>query len=203
VTKRGAVPLTLRAEVARKALHMGWAVIPAMYAKGVPRNAIVGILIVATTGALVVELARRHSGAVRAVFHRAMGNLLREHEHNRMSGATWLLISFLIAVVLFDAPIAIGAMWAVAVGDASAALVGRSLGRIRIRHSRKTIEGSIACVTVTALGCFLVAGLSPVVSMIAGLIAAAAEWPIGPLDDNIRIGMMVGTGILLCHMAFS
>lgn len=203
MTTRGALPLTLRAEVARKALHMGWAVIPVMYAKGIPRNVIVGILIVATAVALVVELARRHSGVVRAVFQRVMGSLLRAHEHNRMSGATWLLISFLMVAVLFDAPIAISAMWAVAIGDASAALVGRSLGRIRIRHSRKTIEGSIACAVMTALGSFLVAGLSPVVSMIGGLVAAAAEWPIRPLDDNIRIGMMVGTGILLCHMAFS
>jgi dolichol kinase len=105
--------------------------------------------------------------------------------------------------VLFDAPIAIGAMWAVAVGDASAALVGRLLGRHRIGRSAKTIEGSIACMVMTALGALLIAGLSPMLSMAAGLIAATAEWPSWPLDDNIRIGVTVGVGILLCHMAFS
>jgi dolichol kinase len=137
------------------------------------------------------------------MFQHVTGSLLREHEHYRMSGATWLLISFLTVVALFDAPIAISAMWAVAVGDASAALIGRMVGRIRIRNSMKTIEGSVACVVMTALGSFLVGGLSVMLSMVAGLFAAAAEWPTWSLDDNIRIGMTVGAGILLCHMAFS
>jgi dolichol kinase len=197
------VPLSLRGELTRKALHLGWALVPALYASGVSRDRIVLLLVVATATALGVELARRQSGVVRSQFQRLTGELLRAHEHQRISGATWLLVSFLSVVILFEAPIAISGMWAVAVGDASAALVGRTFGRLRIGQSRKTIEGSVACVLMTAAGALLVAGLSPMVSLVAGLIAAAAEWPSWPLDDNIRVGVIVSAGILLCHMAFS
>ena len=94
-------------------------------------------------------------------------------------------------------------MWAVAVGDAMAAIVGRTLGRHRVGRSTKTIEGSIACAIITAAGAFVVAQLAPMPSIVAGIAAALGEWPTGPLDDNLRIGLAVGGGILLCRMAFS
>jgi len=152
---------------------------------------------------MVVEIARTRSERVRIIFDRATGLLLRQHEHREWSGATWLLLSFLLVALLFPAPIAIAAMWAVAVGDASAAIVGRAIGRYRIGHSRKSVEGSIACAAVTIVGAMLLAKLSLITSIVAGIVAAGAEWPARPLDDNMRIGIAVGAGILLSRMVFS
>jgi dolichol kinase len=199
----GALPLPLRGELARKVLHMTWVLVPVAYALGLSRVVILSFLIGAVTLAIAVELARTLSARIRLQFQTRAGGLLRAHEHDRWSGATWLLISFLLLVFLFEAPIAITGMWAVAVGDAAAAVLGRTVGRTRFGHSRKTLEGSIACAVTTAGGAFFVAGLTPGLSVISGLIAAGAEWPAVPGDDNIRIGLAVGTGILLCHMAFS
>ena len=196
-------PLTVRRELARKALHLLWALVPLAYAFGAPRKLVLGGLVVACTCAVIVEIARTHSDRVRLVFDRATGLLLREHERHRWSGATWLLLSFLLVVTLFDAPVAIAAMWAVAVGDASAAIVGRTIGRHRPGNSRKSIEGSIACAIASGAGAWLLAQLSPATSIIAGISAASAEWPARPLDDNMRIGLGVGVGILLSRMAFS
>jgi dolichol kinase len=202
VTDAGA-PLTVRRELARKALHLSWALVPIAYAMGAPRRLVIGTLLGACACAIIVELARSRSERVRLVFDRATGLLLRAHEHHRWSGATWLLLSFLLAVLLFEAPIAIAAMWAVAAGDASAAIVGRAIGRYRIGRSRKSVEGSIACAITSAAGASLLAQLSPASSIVAGISAAAAEWPARPLDDNMRIGMAVGIGILLSRMVFS
>ena len=199
----GVAPLTVRRELARKTLHLLWAAVPVAYALGAPRTYVLAGLIAASVSAVIIETARARFEKVRAMFHRATSVLLREHEHHRWSGATWLLLSFLLVVLLFDAPIAIAAMWAVAVGDASAALVGRTIGRYRIGRSLKSIEGSVACALVTAAGAFLLAHLTPVISIIAGIIAAAAEWPARPFDDNVRIGFAVGVGILLSRMVFS
>jgi dolichol kinase len=182
---------------------MLWAAVPVGYASGLPRALILPVLLGTTALAIVVELARTHSAPIRGSFHRITGILLRAHEHDRWSGATWLLISFTVVVFLFDRPIAITAMWAVAIGDAAAAVIGRTLGRTQLGASRKTLEGSIACAIATAAGASLVAGLTAGMSALAGLIAAVAEWPARPGDDNIRIGIAVGTGILLSHMAFS
>ena len=202
MTTAGA-PLTVRRELARKALHMFWALVPVAYAMGAPRRLVLGALLVACACALAVEIGRARSERIRLVFDRATGLLLREHERHRWSGATWLLLSFLLVTLLFDAPIAIAAMWAVAVGDASAAIVGRAVGRYRIGQSRKSIEGSIACAIASAIGASLVAHLSLASSIAAGISASVAEWPARPIDDNMRIGIAVGVGILLSRMVFS
>jgi len=196
-------PLALRWELARKALHLLWAIVPVTYRFGATRSVLVTGLAIAAVIALGVEIGRSRSMAFDAVFQRSTGALLRHHERSRWSGATWLLLSFLVCVLLFDRPTAIGAMWAVAAGDAAAAIVGRTLGRHHLGSSAKTIEGSIACAIVTAVGAFTIAQLPLIPSIGAGLAAALAEWPAGPLDDNMRIGLAVGGGILLCRMAFS
>ena len=196
-------PLTVGRELARKALHMTWAVVPVAYAMGTPRRFVLAGLIAACAMAIVIEIARTRSERVRLVFDRATGLLLREHERHRWSGATWLLLSFLLVTLLFESPVAVAAMWAVAVGDASAAIIGRTVGRYRIGRSRKSIEGSVACALASAAGAFLLAQLSPASSIIAGISAAVAEWPARPFDDNMRIGIAVGIGILLSRMAFS
>ena len=73
-------PLTVRRELARKALHMFWALVPVAYAMGTPRRLVLGALFVASACALVIELARSQSERVRLVFDRATGLLLRDHD---------------------------------------------------------------------------------------------------------------------------
>lgn len=202
MTSAGA-PLALRWELTRKALHVAWAVVPVAYALGLSRVAVLSGLMLASAIAVSIEIARARSTGFAGRFHRHTGVLLRDHEHHRWSGATWLLLSFLLSVLVFDRSVAIAAMWAVAVGDATAAVIGRTIGRHRIGASAKTVEGSIACALISAAGAMMIARLDLSSSIVAGIAAALAEWPTGPLDDNVRIGLAVGGGILLCRMAFS
>lgn len=198
------VPLTLRRELARKALHLTSAVVPLAYAAGlVPRGPLAALLLALLGVALAVELGRARSERVRAHFARATGALLRPHEHRRWAGATWLLAAFALALLLFPPAVAVAAMWAVSVGDASAAIVGRVVGRHRIAGLTKTVEGSVACAVATFAGASLVARLGLGASVVAALAAAAAEAPTRPLDDNVRVALAVGGGILLWRMAFS
>ena len=179
--------LSLRHELARKALHLTSATVPLAYAAGMPRAPLLALLVVLLVTALLVELTRRRVHLVRRAFHRATQPLLRAHEHERVAGATWLLLAFVLVVWLCPRATAIAATWAVAVGDAAAAVVGRWLGRHRAGAHGKSLEGSLACVVATALGALLVARLGPFASLAAGVAAAAAEWPARPLDDNLRV----------------
>lgn len=152
--------------------------------------------------ALIVEIARSRSPAVRTHFVRRTGVLLRAHEHDRIAGATWLLLAFLAALLLLPRDVAIAATWAAAVGDASAGIVGRALGRIRI-GAAKTLEGSVACFLASLAGAFFVAQL-PIGASIAGALGAtAAEHPAIGMDDNVRIVAGASAGILLWRLAFS
>jgi dolichol kinase len=195
--------LALRHELARKAIHLQSVAVPAAYALGVPRLPLLILLVFLLATAIVVEVARYRSARVRAGFSRIFSPLLREHEHGAVSGATWLLLSFFIVLLLLPRQAAIAAMWAVSLGDASAALAGRWIGRHRLTKSRKTIEGSTACAAISFVGAWLVAGLPIGVSIGVGILAAAAEWPGRPLDDNLRIAAVVGGGILLWQLLFT
>jgi dolichol kinase len=194
---------TFRHELARKAIHLLSAVFPLIYAAGVPRRFLLYLLAAASVVAIAVEIGRARHARTRELFHQATGALLRPHEHTQLSGATWLVLAFLGSVALYPPPVAIAAMWAVGVGDAAAALVGHPLGRHRIGRSGKTLEGAIACLVATFPGALLIARLSVPESIVAAAAAAVAEAPHRPFDDNVRIAIAVGGGILLWRMVFS
>ena len=80
--------------------------------------------------------------------------------------------------------------------QASAPMVG-------IAPAAKTWVGTVACAVATALGALLVARAGVGESVLAGVLAAAAERPVWRFDDNLRIVLAVGAGILLCRLAFS
>jgi hypothetical protein len=56
---------------------------------------------------------------------------------------------------------------------------------------------------VTLAGALLLARLSPAESVVAAVLATAAERPRGWVDDNVRIAAAVALGILLWHKMFS
>jgi phytol kinase len=194
----------LRHELARKAVHVSSAAVPAAYAAGYPRAWLLGALAALVVVAIAVEVTRLRHAATARLFTRLTGPMLRAHEHARWSGATWLLASFALAALLFPPAIAVAAMLAVSLGDASAAIVGRWAGVLRARRGASTVGktwvGSAACATVTALAALLVAGLTPGASAAAGLAAAAAERPDWPVDDNVRVALAAGIAAVLWGM---
>jgi dolichol kinase len=104
-------------------------------------------------------------------------------------------------------------MLAVALGDASAAIVGRWVGmRAAARAAartpgssvvpsgRKTWAGTLACAVATALGALLVARLGPGAALACAVAAALAERPRAPLDDNVRVALAAGGGAQLAAL---
>lgn len=192
-----------RQEVARKGLHVLSAAAPLAYAAGLPRPLLEWSLAGLLAVAIVVELGRARSARLRTTFHRATSPVLRSHERTRWSGATWLLVAFFLSAVLLDRNAAIAAMWAVSVGDAAAAVVGRLGGRHWVPGTGKSVEGSAACLLATFAGALLVARLGAATAVVAALCATIAELLPVPMDDNIRVAAAVGGGILLWRLSFS
>jgi dolichol kinase len=168
---------------------------------GLGRPIVVWMLAFVLTVAVVVELARIRNARARAVFDARVGILLREHEWRGLSGATWLALAMLLAVVWFPRDVAIAAMCAVALGDAAAAIVGRTFSRHA--GARKSFSGSAACFAVSAATAYAIAHFTWPEALVAGGLAALAERPRWPLDDNLRVAIAVGCGILLWRMGFS
>jgi dolichol kinase len=196
------VGLSLRQELTRKGLHLLSAVVPMAYAAGLTKSLVIGGLGVALATAAAVELGRVRSARARTVFDASVGVLLRTHEWRRLSGATWLIIALLVAAACFPRDVAIAAMCAVSLGDAAAAVVGRTLTRSG-PVQRKSFAGSTACFAASAIAARTLAAFAWREALVVGVLAAAAERPRRPLDDNLRISIAVGCGILLWRMGFS
>jgi dolichol kinase len=194
---------SLRHELARKAIHLTAAVFPLGYAAGMARGVLIAVLVVLAAVALIVEVARARHERTRQAFTRATGPLLRPHEGSRISGATWLVLALLVAVVVFPRDVAIAVMWAATVGDALAALFGRAFGQLRLGSAGKTLEGSAACFAATLTGSLAIAHLSLAESIVSAITSSAAEFPSRPWDDNVRVVVFAGSAILLWRIAFS
>lgn len=199
-TEPGGVGLTLRRELTRKGFHLLSTAVPLGYAAGLSRSLVMWALVAALVVAGAVEAARVRSTRARTLFDAGVGSLLREHERRGLSGATWLVIALLVAAVFFPRDVAISAMCAVSLGDAAAAIVGRALAGSEVH---KTFIGSAACLGASAIAARAIAHIVWHEALIVGVLASIAERPRRPMNDNLRIVIVVGCGILLWRMGFS
>jgi dolichol kinase len=194
--------LSFRRELTRKGLHILSTAVPIAYAAGLARSVVVWALASALAVAAAVEVIRVRSARARSLFDTGVGSLLREHERHGLSGATWLIIALLVGAAFFPRGIAIAAMCAVSLGDAAAAIVGRTLAHPDSTQ-RKSFAGSAACLAASAIGARVIADFAWPEALIVGILASLAERLRRPLDDNVRITIAVGCGILLWRMGFS
>lgn len=185
--------MSLASELKRKSIHLASLVIPIAYYL-TPDSWIRGwerVLLAAVILSLAIEVFRLHHPRTRNVFRHFFGELLRNHEEVSLLGSTYLLIACLLTIHLFPKPVAVLALSFLILGDTVAAIVGKSIGRIRLLGG-KTLEGSLACFAV----CFGLTLLLPDVPLPVGLVGALVATvfellPI-PLDDNFRIPLSAG-----------
>lgn len=178
-------------EVARKAIHLGFIVLPLVLLYPVlpwPRGKgqLRMLFLALTVLAIGLDLLRIHESRVRRFFREFFSGLIREHEQWSLLGSTYLLLAALLAIEIFPLPIAAAALGFTVLGDASAAMVGKAWGRHRL--FRKTLEGFAGCLAVCLLwAAFLAtAGHLPWTVVIAGaLVASLVELLPIPLDDNL------------------
>jgi dolichol kinase len=147
-------------EINRKALHaLSGSIIPALilylplYAphfSGLPAwltPSLYPAALMAIGAALLtfVELMRFRIDAVQRFFFCLSGAALRPEESRKMTGATYIFYAALACSILFVKYPGISFMVLCAFiwGDAVAALIGQSIGKIKI--GAKTLEGSLGC----------------------------------------------------------
>ena len=202
------LPLSLRRELGRKTIHLvalilplGMVVLPHGWA-----------LLVLTIGALLGvagDVLRSQSAAFARLIKCVFSPLMRRAEQPPMgsgivlNGATWVLLSAVLLLVVFPARMGALALTLFMVADAAAALVGRRYGRTSWRISTRTLEGSAAFVVV---GLCLVA-VMPTLSFAAGagvvVVGALTEALPRPFNDNLRVPFaMAATLLVVEHLWF-
>ncbi|HEX5870340.1 MAG TPA: hypothetical protein VFY65_07995 [Longimicrobium sp.] len=190
----------MKRELARKAIHVSSTAVPLLVWL-LPRPVAIALLVPVAVLALAIDLARHRIRPFRYHFLRHTRTMLRHHERHGLAGATWMALAYAAATVLFPKPVAIAAMLFNGLGDAAAALVGKRWGRRRTAWG-KSWEGFAAGLAVdlaVGTGMWMIApGVVPLGAAVFGaVVAATVEFAPLPLDDNVRVTLAGGAGIML------
>lgn len=181
----------LKGEFIRKSLHMTIALVPAIatVAGVFSTLALLAAGVLAYTAAEYVRL-QGHS----VVFISSV-TILASRERDRghfVAGPVTLGIGTMLALLLYPAPAAFLAIYALAFGDGLAALIGRAFGTIQILPGT-SLEGSLACFVAVYAAAYVVTGRlteSIVLALAATMLEAL------PTNDMDNIILPVGVGLL-------
>lgn len=188
-------------EILRKLIHISSLAIPIVYCF-VTREVGLMILVPMTLVSILLDILMHRSIAVQKVLLPIFGKLMRPHELRKdrifLNGASYVLMSAVLCVLVFPKVIAITAFSILIVSDTAAALIGRKIGKNPFLD--KSREGTFAFI-ISAIGVVMVVGLlnnasssfytAGTIGSIVGAIVEAGSIRL-KMDDNFSIPMAVG-----------
>lgn len=185
-------------EIVRKLIHLCSLSIPGVY-YFISKELALSIIIPITAAFLIVDLARYYHRPTREWFYRTFGWLLRKYESDevrkRLTGATHILISGIICILIFPKIIIVNAFAILILSDITAALVGRRFGKTRFLQ--KSFEGAVGFFVAGLVVVLLapkVEGLPMeyVIGVVGVALGAVVESASVRLDDNISVPLSIG-----------
>jgi dolichol kinase len=187
-----------KSEFIRKSIHLCSLSIPTIYFF-ISKQLALEILVPMFLAFLIIDLARFYLKPVQDWFYRWFRWLLRKHEidHStkRLTGATNILFSAIVCVLIFPKIITVNAFAILIISDITSALFGRRFGRRRF--FQKSLEGAIAFFVSATAVVFLapkVQGLilEYVIGIAAAAVGAVVEAASTTIDDNISVPLSIG-----------
>ncbi|MFQ6002117.1 MAG: diacylglycerol/polyprenol kinase family protein [Candidatus Zixiibacteriota bacterium] len=176
-------------EFKRKAIHLVALVIPMGYFF-LPKPLSLFILTPFALGSIVIDMIRLKRLPLHGFLNRVIGPMLREHENADFTGSSYILTASVLSILLFDKIAAVAAISFIILGDIAAALIGRRYGKIRIRS--KSLEGSLACLTMCLLVAVIVPGFPLWIGVVGAFAATLVEGITLPIDDNFSVPLISG-----------
>ena len=187
-----------KSEFIRKSIHLCSLSIPTVY-YFIPQSLTLQLLVPIFLAFFIVDLARYYFEPVRPWFYRWFGWLLRKHEADhvtkRLTGATNILLSAIICVLLFPKIITVNAFAIIIISDITSALYGRRYGKRRFLQ--KSLEGTLAFFVSAALVVFIAPKIEGLplefaIGLIAAAVGAVEEAASIKIDDNISVPLSIG-----------
>lgn len=194
-------PISYNAELVRKAIHLLALVIPAsvLWFGKWPALTIWAPFAVF---ALIADVSRVRFHGVNKFVRLIFGWIMRDEEKPAVgsgpviNGATWVLISASLTILLFPEPIAVAAFSMFMIADAAAAIFGRRFGKHKWGSHGRTVEGTLAFVVMALAVGLGLGAILPMLSWVQVVVstpfAAAAEAVPEPLNDNLRVPLITG-----------
>jgi dolichol kinase len=176
-------------EFKRKLIHLFALAIPTGYYL-LPKRIALLILIPITIGSIIVDIIRLRNLPLAKFFNWLLGPILREHESWDLTGSSYILSASVLSILFFEKKIAIAAISYIILGDCASAIIGRIYGQTKIE--KKSLEGSLAFLSICLLVALLLPGLPFWVGAIGALVATGVEAFSIPLNDNLSVPLVSG-----------
>ncbi len=208
MTESARLDQTYTAEVLRKGIHLASLSIPVVY-YFVSRETALTILVPLTLAFALTDIARLRLPPVAVLYERVFGFLLRRHERSdrggQLTGATYVLLSAILCILVFPKVIVITAFAILIVSDSAAALVGRKFGTRPFL--KKTAQGTLAFF-LTAIAVVLLAPKivylpsEYIIGIAAALVGTLVEASGIGVDDNLTIPVSIGAVMWALYALF-
>jgi len=198
-----------KSEVLRKTFHLVSLSIPTIY-YFITKELALSILIPLTIFSLLLDYGRYYNKPLADLIYKIFGFMMRKHEvdskKKNLNGATYVLISAVIVVLIFPKIFVVTAFAVLIIGDMSAALIGRKYGKTKFLL--KSLEGTLAffffsCLVVLLspkiegnLSEYLIGFAAVAVGAIAENISS--EWT----DDNLTIPITICITMWILYALF-
>lgn len=191
--------ISYKDELIRKLIHLCSLSIPIIY-YFISRYDALLILGILSFLALLIDLGRYHFPKFGELFYKIFGFMLRHHEKDEkkknLNGATYVLLSAFLGVLIFPKIIFINAFAILIISDTSAALIGRRYGTISFL--RKSFQGTLAFF-ISAIVVIIFAPklennlIEYSIGVLAAFVGAIVENISNDVvDDNLSIPMTIG-----------
>ncbi|WP_027369850.1 diacylglycerol/polyprenol kinase family protein [Desulfovermiculus halophilus] len=175
-------------EIKRKALHLVAAAVPVLLMY-LPAHTAAPALTGFALCNLLLDLCRPRYPLLGRVYGFFFADILREHEHKGLTGATYYFLSLTLSYLVFGLALSLPVQYIVLAytgfmaGDAAAALIGAKLGRIRIRGG-KSLEGSLAFLAACLLSTAWIMPDRWILLILSAAGLTLAELFLTRVDDN-------------------
>lgn len=185
-------------ELKRKLIHISSSWIGFAYIF-LEKETMIILLSAIFAGSLIADILRYYSKWFNDLYMKIVGPVLRSHEVKlkgvTFTGATYLMFAALLSVIIFPKEIAISAIFLMTIGDAAAAVVGKSFGKVKI--FTKTLEGGLAFFMAGVAIVFFAPKLSNnvdelYIGVAAVFLTSIVEVLPLKLDDNITVPISFG-----------
>ncbi|UCC78570.1 MAG: hypothetical protein JSW64_09830 [Candidatus Zixiibacteriota bacterium] len=181
--------IAMLGEVFRKLTHLGAISIPVVYFFF--GDVILYFLAGGLVFSIAVDLIRFYGGEKsRKFITRYLGIMIRPRETKDFTGATYILASSIIVILIFDKPIAVLSIAFIVVGDTAGAIIGRIWGKVK--YVSKSLEGSIGFFIACTIVALIVPGIPFWVKIAGAFIATVTEAVTVKIDDNLTVPLISG-----------
>jgi dolichol kinase len=176
----------------------------------ITRELALTILIPLTLFSLFLDYGRYYHKTLAKFVDKIFGFLMRKHERDakkkNLNGATYVLLSAVLVIVIFPKVFVVTAFAVLIIGDTSAALIGRKFGKTKFLF--KSLEGTLAFFFSSCLVVLLAPKIQGnlteyligIAAVAVGAIAEniSGEWA----DDNFMIPITVCITMWALYLLF-